>query len=215
MNVAEDDDMNEAAAVPVRDDDELSYSSADEDEFQAERGEEEDEDEDVDMNSLIPCPVLKVTTATCDWHGTLRNLQRHLNNRHNALLRSGNIIYCKIFQKAMSIIQYHGELFLYYKHISYTGIMYAVVQQVGLTNKKFKYTISLIADDPQENITFTFAVTHISVPFEILFDAFRCAAITEDHLDPFVKNDQVEMAVHLREVILRKKNVDRPSSTQL
>jgi hypothetical protein len=88
------------------------------------------------------------------------------------------------------------------------------VQQVGVTNKKFKYSITLSAYDSVDNISFSFPVTDVSVPYEIIFDAGRCMAITEDRLEPFVRNRQLEMVVRLREVRARRSAGDETSCTK-
>jgi hypothetical protein len=213
---AERGDMNEAAIFPQQrqeeeEEDELSYSSVDEDEFEMDAG---GQTEMGNMNSALPCPTFKFSGTLCDWYGTLRNLKNHVICSHKGILRRDNVFHCRTLQKAMAVILYHGEIFLYYKHVSYTGIIYAVVQQVGTTNKKFKYTIVLSAEDSVDNMNLSFAVTNIVVPLEIIFDAGTCMAMTEDRLEPFVKHRQLEMVVRLKEVRTRRNTTDRPSSTR-
>jgi hypothetical protein len=214
VKAAEGGETNEAAMVPQQEEDEdgLSYSSVDDDEFETERGERRKEA--VNLNSVILCPTLKLSEAPCDWYGALRNLKNHVLSSHTNILRRGNVFDCNTLENAVCLILYRGEIFLYYKYVSHTGIMYAVVQQVGVTNKKFKYSISLYGDDSVDNISFSFAVTDVSVPYEIIFDAGRCMAMTEDRLEPFVKNRQLEMVVRVREVRARGSAVDETSCTQ-
>jgi hypothetical protein len=204
---------HEAAVVPQQEEEEdgLSYSSVDDDEFETERGERPRAA--VNMNSLILCPTHKLSDAPCVWYGALRNLKNHVTSSHTNILRRGNIFYCNTLDTTVRLILYRREIFLYYKYVSHTGIVYAVVQQVGVTNKKFKYSISLSAYDSVDSISFSFAVTDVSVPYEIIFDAGRCMAMTEDRLEPFVRNRQLEMVVRLREVRARSAG-DETSCTE-
>jgi hypothetical protein len=205
---------HEAATVPQQEEEEdgLSYSSVDNDEFETERGERRREA--VNMYSVILCPTHKLSDAPCVWYGALRNLKNHVTSSHTNILRRGNVFNCNNLDNTVRLILYRREIFLYYKYVSHTGIVYAVVQQVGLTNKTFKYKISLSADDPVDSISFSFAVTDVSVPYEIIFDACRCMAMTEDCLEPFVKNRQLEMVVKLREVRARRSAGDEISCTK-
>lgn len=205
---------HEAATVPQQEEEEdgLSYSSVDDDEFETERGERRRAA--VNMNSVILCPTHKLSDAPCVWYGALRNLKNHVTSSHTNILRRGNVFDCNTLDNTVRLILYRREIFLYYKYISYTGIVYAVVQQVGVTNKKFKYSISLSADDSVDSISFSFAVTDVSVPYEIIFDAGRCMAMTEDRLEPFVRNRQLEMVVRLREVHARRSAGDETSCTK-
>ena len=205
---------HEAAMVPQQEDEEdgLSYSSVDDDEFERERGERRGSA--VNMNSVILCPTHKLSDAPCVWYGALRNLKNHVTNNHTNVLRRGNVFDCNSLDNTVRLILYRREIFLYYKYVSRTGIVYAVVQQVGLTNKKFKYSISLSADDSVDTISFSFAVTDVSVPYEIIFDAGRCMAMTEDRLEPFVRNRQLEMVVRLKEVRARGSAGDETSCTE-
>ena len=204
---------HEAATVPQKEEEEdgLSYSSVDDDEFETERGERRRTA--VNMNSVILCPTNKLSDAPCVWYGALRNLKNHVNNNHADILRKGNVFSCNTLDNTVRLILYRREIFLYYKYVSHTGIVYAVVQQVGVTKKKFKYTITLSADDSVDTIRFSFAVTDVSVPYEIIFDAGRCMAMTDDRLEPFVRNRQLEMVVRLREVRARRSAGDETSYT--
>jgi len=205
---------HEAAMVPQQEEEEdgLSYSSVDDDEFETERGERRRAA--VNMNSLILCPTHKLSDAPCVWYGALRNLKNHVTSNHANILRRSNVFNCNTLDNTVRLILYRKEIFLYYKYVSRTGIVYAVVQQVGVTNKKFKYTISLSADDSVDTIRFSFAVTDVSVPYEIIFDAGRCMAMTEDLLEPFIRNRQIEMLVRLREVRARRSAGDETSCTK-
>ena len=204
----------EAAMVTQQEEEEdgLSYSSVDDDEFEMERGERRRAA--VNMNSVLLCPTHKLSDAPCVWYGALRNLKNHVNSSHTNILRRSNVFDCNSLDNTVRLILYRREIFLYYKYVSHTGIIYAVVQQVGVTNKKFKYSISLSAYDYVDNISFSFPVTDVSVPYEIIFDAGRCMAMTEDRLEPFVRNRQLEMVVRLREVRARRSAGDETSCTK-
>jgi hypothetical protein len=208
------DGTHEAAVVPQQEqeEEELSYSTVDDDEFETERGERRRAA--VNMNSVILCPTHKLSDAPCVWYGALRNLKNHVISNHANILRKGNGFNCNALENTVRLIFFRKEIFLYYKYVSRTGIVYAVVQQVGVTNKKFKYTITLSADDSVDTIRFSFAVTDVSVPYEIIFDAGRCMAMTEDLLEPFVINRQLEMVVRLKEVRARRSAGDETSCTK-
>jgi hypothetical protein len=214
VRATEEGAMHEAAVVPQQEEEEdgLSYSSVDDDEFETERGERRRAA--VNMNSVILCPTHKLSDAPCVWYGALRNLKNHVTSSHTNILRRGNVFDCNALDSTVRLILYRREIFLYYKYVSHTGIVYAVVQQVGVTDKKFKYSISLFADDSVDSISFSFAVTDVSVPYEIIFDAGRCMAMTEDSLEPFVRNRQLEMVVRLREVRARRSAGDETSCTK-
>jgi hypothetical protein len=214
MKATEVGDTTKAETAPQQEEEEdgQSCSSIDEDEFEKETGERQREA--VNLHSEILCPMYKISDAECDWYGTLGDLKKHVTGSHTNILLQGNVFDCRTLDSTVFIILYRGEIFLYYKYVSDTGIVYAVVQQVGVTNKKFKYSISLSADDSADSICFSFAVTDVNVPYEIIFDAGRCMAMTEDRLEPFVRNLELDMVVRLREVRTRSNTGDGASCAQ-
>ncbi|XP_023709599.1 uncharacterized protein LOC111865644 [Cryptotermes secundus] len=162
-----------------------------------------------DSDSTITCPVSKIPERRCNWVGTLDSLHRHVTCDHWGIYRSGPIFRCGSFQNKVLLILFNQEIFLYYKHVTYTGIVYAVVQQVGVTNKEFKYTIKLRAEDETvENITFSFKTEKTSEPLEIIFDARRCMAMTDESLIPFVAKHELNMTVKISETATHS---DRPT----
>ncbi|PNF18194.1 hypothetical protein B7P43_G18103 [Cryptotermes secundus] len=153
-----------------------------------------------DSDSTIICPVSKIPERRCNWVGTLDSLRLHFTCEHWGIYRSGPIFRCGSFQNKVLLILFNQEVFLYYKHVTHTGIVYAVVQQVGVTNKEFKYTIKLRAEDETvENITFSFKTEKTSEPLEIIFDARRCMAMTDESLIPFVVKHELNMTVKISE----------------
>jgi hypothetical protein len=207
-------ETSKAAMVLQQEEDEdgMSYSSVDDDEFERERGEEGKEA--ANPNFEIPCPTAKIPEAPCYWYGTPRNLKNHVLSSHTNILYRGNVFNCNTLDNAVYLMLYRGEVFLYYKYVTDNGNMYAVVQQAGVTNKKFKYSITLYGDDSEDDISFSFAVTDVSVPYEMIFDACRCMAMSEDLWEPFVRNRHIKMVVRLREVRTRRSAGDKASCAQ-
>jgi hypothetical protein len=164
--------------------------------------------EDVDKYSTVTCPLSKVPEITCIWVGNLGHLERHVTNAHAAILRRCRVFRCGTFQNKVLLILFNQEIFLYYKHVSYTGIVYAVVQQVGVTNKSYRYIIELRTEDETvDNITFSFKIENTSQPLEMVFDARRCMAMTDESLEPFVVNKELNMWVKISEIDI---DSDRP-----
>ncbi|PNF16921.1 hypothetical protein B7P43_G04203, partial [Cryptotermes secundus] len=151
-------------------------------------------------DSTIICPVSKIPEKRCNWVGTQDSLERHVTRAHFGILRRCPIFRCGSFQNNVLLILFKQEIFLYYKHVSITGRVYAVVQQVGVTNKEFKYTIELRAEyETVVNITFSFKTEKTSEPLETIFDARRCMDMNKETLIPFVVKDELNMTVKISE----------------
>jgi hypothetical protein len=184
-----------ARSSDQEEEEDISYSSWDsrDVEMEAEKGQEGN------MDSMVTCPLFKIPNTTCIWTGTLGNLEKHVMYTHASIIRRSCIFYCRSFKNTALLIFFNSEMFLYYKHISYTGIMYAVVQQVGFTNKNYRYSIKLLAGD-EEDIIFNFGMHKISEALEVVLDARNCFALTGDRLEPFIRNYEINMVVSIYEV---------------
>jgi hypothetical protein len=161
--------------------------------------EEEGEGEEVKMNIYVTCPLLKIPQKTCPWIGSLRQLKEHVVWTHSGILKTVSTFQCTSLHTTALLILFNEELFLYYKFISDYGHWYAVVQQVGTTNKKYMYKIKLHSEDETvPDRVYIFRVTSIREDFEVLFDAPRCFASTDQNMEPFITEHGVDMRVTLK-----------------
>jgi hypothetical protein len=147
---------------------------------------------------IVKCPLFKIPQITCYWSGVPNILVMHLEAEHRYILIRGPDFDCRFVVNNALLIMFNNEIFLYYKYVSYT-IMYAVIQQVGMTNEKYEYIIELHAqDETVEDITFKLNVNPISEPFEGLFDARECMAVTIECLEPFMVKNELNMKVKIK-----------------
>jgi hypothetical protein len=80
------------------------------------------------------------------------------------------------------LILLHREVFLYCKDISTGAVVYVIVQQVGVTSEKYRYTVNFLGDDNTGEIILGFDVNEISEPFDKAFEYGKCLAIAEERL---------------------------------
>jgi hypothetical protein len=148
----------------------------------------------LDINTM--CPLKKIPEKSCPWIGPFGCLEKHVNNTHWDDLRTCFAFFCNSLENKAFLISLQKEIFLYYKYYSDTGNMYAVVQQVGLTNKKFKFTIQIVSfEKGAGTIEFTSAVGSISEPFQTVFNAKRCLVVSIEKLEPYILADGLNMFV--------------------
>lgn len=170
---------------------------------------EEEEEEGggkvVNMNTKVACPLFKIPHNRCAWVGRLGNVKTHMILQHNNLLWYGSTFKCTSLHTIASAIIFNSELFLYYKFITEYGHWYTVVQQVGTTNRKYRYKIKLCSEDETvPDRIYIFRVTKITLGFEVLFDARRCFTSIDDYLEPFVTENGIDMTVEITENRSRK-----------
>jgi hypothetical protein len=153
-----------------------------------------------ELGEAVKCPLFKIPQIKCSWSGVPNILVTHLEYEHCNILVRGPDFDCKFVTNNALLIFFNEEIFLYYKYVSYT-IMYAAVQQVGMRNEKYMYIMELHAqDETVEDIIFNLNVNPISEPFEAVFDARDCMAVTIECLEPFIENNELNMKVKIRNV---------------
>jgi hypothetical protein len=158
-----------------------------------------DGEEDEHVNTM--CPLKKIPEKSCPWVGPFRCLHKHVDNSHEDVLMKCFSFNCQSLQDKAFLILLKGEIFLYYKYFSQTDIMYAVVQQVGLTKKKYKYSIEISSlDRTVGSITFTSVIDTISVPFGDVFNAQGCLVVSSESLVPYILYDEISMFVAISEL---------------
>jgi hypothetical protein len=162
---------------------------------------DDDDDEELDMNSTSRCPLDKIPDRACAWADTLHNLEEHVMLTHGEIVRRHPSFSCNTTKSNVLLILHHKEVFLYYKCVSDTGIMHAIVQQVGITNRKYRYTVVLGSADNSDNVTATFRISRTSRPFEVVFEAGKCLAVKGDRLERFIQNNEINMFLSIKEVI--------------
>jgi hypothetical protein len=157
------------------------------------------------VNSEVKCPLFKIPYISCGWIGKPGNLEKHLTQAHSSIVKRSPTFTCSSLSNNVLVILSNNEIFLYYKYISYTDIWYAVVQKVGITNKKFRYKIDFLSENFNDNLTFRHEVSKTTEPFEIIFDARNCMAIRRYHLEPFIRNGEICMIVAITEAPVSRK----------
>jgi hypothetical protein len=167
------------------------------------KAEEGDKEEEVNLNIRVTCPLFKISPTTCPWSGTLGNLETHVRDSHKDMVTKGPNFVCKSVKDKVLLVLFNAEIFLYYKCFTENGMCYAAVQQVGTTNKKYKYTVKLLSvENTIGRIVIRFLMDSIGTKFKRVFEAGRCMAIEHSVLKPFIKNDQMSMIVTIEEVDL-------------
>jgi hypothetical protein len=171
----------------------------------------DDEEDDVEMEGdmnldfRVRCPLYKIPQLNCPWIGTPGNLQNHVTHEHTDILQTGPRFKCKSLTDNGLLILYNSEIFLYYKRIEDDGTWHALVQQLGTTDKKYRYKIQLTSGDPAvENINLTFRVKNISESFERIFDSGRCMAMQQNVMKRFVRNGEINMTITMNEISSRR-----------
>jgi hypothetical protein len=167
------------------------------------------------MNFRVRCPLFKVSPKWCAWVGTVGNLENHVTDSHADILKRGSNFDCQSVTNNALLILYNSEVFLYYKCIKDDGMWYALVQHIGITNKKYKYTIKILSVDNIINcIMFRFRTSKISETFKRIFVAGRCMAIEQTVLKPFIRNDRIRMTVTIEEFVSNTQTVQETSTLQ-
>jgi hypothetical protein len=144
----------------------------------------------------IKCPLFKVAPFHCPVSEPATSLVEHLLSKHRYILIQEPEFDCEHVAIRVLLILFDNEVFLYYKHISQTS-MHVLVQQVGLTNEKYKFRIELSAWDAEDNINFTGNATSIDEDFETVFNTYDCLTINLDNLDKFATNSDIDMKVKI------------------
>ncbi|KDR11334.1 uncharacterized protein LOC110837184 isoform X2 [Zootermopsis nevadensis] len=175
------------------------FEECEEETIVAEEEEEEGEWEEVDLFSEIACPFLKIEHDRCFWGGRILRLKNHMVLTHFNVLRLYSTFTCAATDTTASLLVVDSEVFLYYKFITEYGHWYVVVQQVGTTNKKFRYRIKLHSEDETiPDRIYIFRVTRITVDFEVLFDAEKCFVSSDAEMEPFVTDLGADMRVTIK-----------------
>jgi hypothetical protein len=167
--------------------------------------EEEEEEEggiqgrEVDVDGAYVCPLTKIGKHMCLFSGNILELSRHVRNAHNDILLTGCTFQCTSVITTVFLILFDSELFLYYKQIN-DGNWHVILQQVGLTNKKYRYKIRLHSEDETvPDHLYTYRMTNVEEEFSTIFDARRCLVSTDDRLEPFITNDRIDMTITITE----------------
>ncbi|XP_023722501.1 uncharacterized protein LOC111872641 [Cryptotermes secundus] len=167
---------------------------------------EEGEEEEVDMDYTIECPLFRIPEIKCFWLGSLRHLKEHVTGIHADIQKTSPWICCTSLTNSVLIICCYDDIFLYYKQFTDTGTMYAVVQQVGITNWNYTYTIQLFSHEREsDNITFSFRMTKMREHLEDVLGDYECTVIDKHHLKPFIENGELAMSVNIRPVHKHKR----------
>jgi hypothetical protein len=193
-----------AGSVPQKD--ERAWTSDDEDDDIMEVvGETEEEDEErLDPEIHIICPLFKITRM-CDWFGRLKHLVTHVRESHRDIFRRGSNFEFESADQKVLLILFNGEIFLYYQVFSEGGHLYAAVQQVGTTDRKYNYKIRVLSyEEGTDDIKQIFRTKSTGVSFRVIFDAAICLAIGKDRLDPYMKNNSINIRVRIIEAPARK-----------
>jgi hypothetical protein len=164
---------------------------------------EENEEGKLHSCVLVRCPLFKSFPAKCVWFDSLGKLENHVRDSHADILTNGPNFVCKSLKDNVLLILFDAEIFLYHKYFNRNGMCYAAVQQVGITNKKYKYTIKLLSvENTMGRIVISFLMDNVSTRFRRIFEDGRCMALEKNVLKPFIKNDKINMIVNIKEVPL-------------
>jgi hypothetical protein len=150
-------------------------------------------------DETVKCPLLKIPDFTCSWSGKTTLVKLHLLTEHRNIHTAFTEFKCQGLHTRVLLILFNGEIFLYYKHISYDS-MYVTVQQLDFTNEKYAFRIELLAKNVQNNISFTSDVKSYKVPFLAVFNTPNCLSKALDGLKPFKRKSKLNMKVRLTRV---------------
>jgi hypothetical protein len=175
-------------------------SSTNDDEFQTDV-----EEEDIHAGSTVTCPLSKIKFRHCNWCETLSTLQNHVTECHADIIRRCSTFHCKATEDTALLILYRGEVFLYYKRLSYSGHMHVFVQQVGLTNRTYTCKVQIQSRGESEDINRQFDINRITETFEVAMDLGRCISIDSKAMEIFVSNYEIDMVVTIKEIRKRKR----------
>lgn len=198
-SISGQDDAAERASLSEHDGD--TSSSVDE-EFEMDMEEQEEECEEVGPS--VTCPLSKIEIKHCDWCNTLSNVADHVRECHADVLRNGPIFQCKAAENTALLILYKDDVFLYYKRFGYTGHMFAFVQQVGLTKRKYKCRVRIHSHGQCSDIDKEFAINSITETLEAASHSGRCISVDAENVKHFVSNYEMDMVVTLKEFRKRK-----------
>jgi hypothetical protein len=169
---------------------------------------QEHDQEQAGPDGKTRCPLFKIEQIKCLWLGSLESLQEHLENMHEHFIKRGPTLFCTSLTDTQFIILFNGEIFLYYKHVSDTGIMYVVVQQVGITDTRYQYKVEFnmpsVIGSKISHIIHT-DMSNISESFEDIFKTRMCMSIQKARLAPFIKFNILFMKVTITEFRPRKR----------
>jgi hypothetical protein len=185
----------------LSEDDEDTSSSVDE-EFEMDMEEEQEECEE--NEPFVSCPLSKIEFKHCDWCNTLRTVTDHVRECHADILRRGHTFQCKAVENTALLILYKDEVFLYYKRFGYTGHMFAFVQQVGLTKRRYKCRVRIHSRGQSSDIDKEFVINRITETFEAAVHSGRCISVDVQNMQHFVSNYEIDMVVNIKEFRKRK-----------
>jgi len=198
-SISGQDDAADRASLSEHDND--TSSSVDE-EFEMDMEEQEEECEE--GQRFVTCPLSKIEFKHCDWCNTLSTVADHVRECHADVLRRGPTFQCKAVENTALLMLYKDEVFLYYKRFGYTGHMFAFVQQVGLTKRKYKCRARIHSRGQCSDIDKEFVINSITETFEAAVHSGRCVSIDAENMEHFVSNYEIDMVVTLKEFRKRK-----------
>jgi hypothetical protein len=194
------EDSAAARASPSEHDDDTSSSVDEEFEMDVEEQQEECEEGE----AFVACPLSKIEFKHCDWSNTLSTVADHVRECHADILRKGPTFQCKAVENTALLILYKDEVFLYYKRFGYTGHMFAFVQQVGLTKRKYKCRVRIHSRGQSSDIDKEFVINRITETFEAAVHSGRCISVDAENMEYLVSNYEIDMVVILKEFRKRK-----------
>jgi hypothetical protein len=170
---------------------------------------EDQKNENMDTDSVVRCPLFRIPEIKCIWRGNFGHLKRHFKAIHDDIQKKCCWVICKSLTNNVLILSCYEDIFIYYKHVTVTGVMYVAVQQVGITNRNFIYTIQLFSQERiKDNINFSFRVTKVLEPLEDILSHYKCMAIDNHRLKPFIDNGLLAMSLKIRPVFkLKRKDI--------
>ena len=161
-----------------------------------ERVEEEQEKKQDRGGEDVTCPLSKIDFKHCDWRGPLRSLRNHVPERHMDIFKRDNSFECRGVANRVLFIFYQGDIFLYFKCITYTGHMYLFLQQVGLTHGWYICRVRIAShDESTEDIDTRFRINSITETFERSADSGKCVEIDVRQMKHFVRYHEINMVV--------------------
>jgi hypothetical protein len=183
-----------------RGDSDSDTDSGEEEEEEKEKEKEAEQAEHVGTEVTIDCPLSRIPEKNCMWRGDLVRIQDHVEESHTDVQKPGPTFRCVSVKNTVLLVRCYNELFLYYKHFSKSGLMYAFVQQIGVTSKNFRYTIALIShNELMDNINYIFRMTKISEPFESIMNEEKCMVIDISFLEYYRLDGGIEMVIRIEE----------------
>jgi hypothetical protein len=154
---------------------------------------------------IIRCPVSLVEGMTCFWHGMRKEFPSHAREHlHLNLPLERYHQFSDCFSlwpvKTGCLFVFHGdEIFLYYKFL-FKDRWFCVVQQAGMTRRKYECAFQLAGSNGFDHIRMTLAVREADETFARIFHFKYCFRMSARMISHFIDDNYMNMTIYIKDV---------------